>query len=281
MVLYLMLELLYQAHFNATEAWFLLNTTELYFVPVVNIDGFKQISDLFERDGELRYIRKNRNDGSRDGTYACVNGETEEDVGVDLNRNYDFKWGLDDTGSSGLVCAEEFRGVAPFSEPETQAIRDFIGTHKDKVVMAFNFHAYGNLFIYPFNYDPSSANDALYDNFPEQALIYDEIALECRLPPGNIRGNAMQAIRYEANGEASDWMLGTHGIVAMSLELGIQDHESDDFFISSPEVLKETIVENAQWVRLALNKIQAQLIMTIDRGVSYFKKVKKLIGGTE
>ena len=62
--------------------------------------------------------------------------------------------------------------------------------------MAFNFHAYGNLLIYPFNYDASSSNNDLFNLYPEQALIYDEISLECGLPSGNIRGNAMQAIRY-------------------------------------------------------------------------------------
>lgn len=42
--------------------------------------------------------------------------------------------------------------------------------------MAFNFHAYGNLLIYPFNYD-TVANGELYNKFPEQALIYEEISL--------------------------------------------------------------------------------------------------------
>ena len=99
--------------------------------------------------------------------------------------------------------------------------------------MSFNFHAYGNLLIYPFNYDTSSNND-LFNKFPEQALVYEEISLETGLPEGNIRGNAMQAIQYEANGEASDWMLGKYGIVSMSPELGIKDPGSDYFFIKSP-----------------------------------------------
>lgn len=121
--------------------------------------------------------------------------------------------------------------------------------------MALNFHAYGNLLIYPFNYDPSSQNNNLFSQFPEQALIYDEIALECGLPPGNIHGNAMQSIRYQANGEASDYMLGKYGIVAMSPELGTGDQASDGFFIESPTVLKTIIVENAQWIKQAIIKV--------------------------
>ena len=33
-------------------------------------------------------------------------------------------------------------------------------------------------------------------------------------------GNAAKAIGYITNGEASDWLLATHGIIALSPELG-------------------------------------------------------------
>jgi len=62
-----------------------------------------------------------------------------------------------------------------FSEPETAAVRDFVETKKDILAMAFNFHAYGNLLIYPFNYDPSPSNNDLYQKYPEQALFFEEI----------------------------------------------------------------------------------------------------------
>jgi hypothetical protein len=73
---------------------------------------------------------------------------------------------MNDEGSSDNVCQEDFRGPYAFSEPETSALRDFVEAHKDTLVVAFNFHAYGNLLIYPFNCDPSSANDNLYSKFP-------------------------------------------------------------------------------------------------------------------
>ncbi len=88
-------------------------------------------------------------------------------MGVDLNRNYDFKFALDDIGSSNDPCSEDYRGPYAFSEPETVAVRDFVEKKKDMIVMALNFHAYGNLFIYPFNYDKSPANNELYSKYPE------------------------------------------------------------------------------------------------------------------
>jgi murein tripeptide amidase MpaA len=52
----------------------MLNSTVLYFVPVVNVDGVRYISERFAHDGDLRMIRKNRNDGRKDGTNACRQG---------------------------------------------------------------------------------------------------------------------------------------------------------------------------------------------------------------
>ncbi len=72
--------------------------------------------------------------------------------GVDLNRNYEYKFSADDGGSSGAPCSEDFRGTRAFSEPETRAIRDFLLDHP-RVKVALNFHAYGPLFIQPYNYD--------------------------------------------------------------------------------------------------------------------------------
>ena len=46
--------------------------------------------------------------------------------GVDLNRNYGYGWGSNDTGSSPNPCSATYRGESEFSEPETQAVRDFI-----------------------------------------------------------------------------------------------------------------------------------------------------------
>jgi hypothetical protein len=123
MNLYLLLKICYGYKIRDTETMALLNSTILYFIPIVNVDGFKHISDEFEKSQKLLYIRKNRNDGSRQGYVACSD---DEYFGVDLNRNYDYKFGINNKGSSSDVCSEDFRGVHGFSEPETMAVRDFI-----------------------------------------------------------------------------------------------------------------------------------------------------------
>ena len=66
-------------------------------------------------------------------------------------------------------------------------------------------------------------NEELYDKFYEQSLVFSEIHNETGLPKGSLKGNGQQTIKYDANGEASDWMLGEYGIPALSPEIGISD----------------------------------------------------------
>ena len=44
-----------------------------------------------------------------------------------------------------------YNGQKPFSEPETQAYRDFLTKHQDEVKFVINMHSNGNAFIWPFN----------------------------------------------------------------------------------------------------------------------------------
>lgn len=85
--------------------------------------------------------RKNRRD-NLDGTF-----------GIDLNRNYGYNWGFDDDGSSPFTGDETYRGTVPFSEPETQIMRDFVNSRSFRI--ALNYHTFGNLLIYPWGYDYS------------------------------------------------------------------------------------------------------------------------------
>jgi carboxypeptidase T len=84
-------------------------------------------------------------------------------------------WGVDEMGSTGYedVCRDDFRGPKPFSEPETQAMRDFV-EQWDNIKIAINLHAYGNLLVYPFNYD-DKVNGKLRSEFRKAADFYNDI----------------------------------------------------------------------------------------------------------
>ena len=80
--------------------------------------------------------------------------KSTEDVGVDLNRNYDWAFGLDNVGSSPDPCAEDFRGRVAFSEWATKALKSFIEETPEgqSIRIALNMHSWGNLLIHPWNY---------------------------------------------------------------------------------------------------------------------------------
>src|SRR5690606_9786063 len=120
------------------EVRYLVDNTEMYFIPCINPDGYiyNETTDPF--GGGL--WRKNRWKGDDGMVY-----------GVDLNRNYGYEWGADNSGSSPQPNGQTFRGTGPFSEPETQAVKFFCDSHQFRI--ALNYHTYGNLLIHPWGYN--------------------------------------------------------------------------------------------------------------------------------
>ncbi len=67
--------------------------------------------------------------------------ECSEDIGVDLNRNYEYQFAKDNKGSGNDPCSEDYRGEHAFSESETVAVRDFILKFQERLGVVINFHA--------------------------------------------------------------------------------------------------------------------------------------------
>jgi Zinc carboxypeptidase/Immune inhibitor A peptidase M6 len=112
----------------------LLDTTELWFLPVLNPDGY----DFTFTEGN-RLWRKNLRDVNGDGVITPGDG-------VDLNRNYPEKWGYDNEGSSDDPASETYRGSGPASEPETKAVdRLFKRVGFEFMV---NYHSAAQLLLY-------------------------------------------------------------------------------------------------------------------------------------
>lgn len=112
-----------------------MDNLEIWIIPVLNPDGYAYTSTT------NRCWRKNRRD-NRDGTF-----------GVDLNRNYGYQWGMGGGGSEGSpnTWEDTYWGPAPFSEPETRALRDFVqGLHNPRGL--FSYHSYSELFLRPWGY---------------------------------------------------------------------------------------------------------------------------------
>ncbi|MGW4947058.1 M14 family zinc carboxypeptidase [Actinoplanes sp. NPDC004185] len=120
----------------------LINTTELWFLPVANPDGY----DFTFTEGH-RLWRKNLRDNNGDGEITAGDG-------VDLNRNFAEKWGYDNEGSSPDPASETYRGPRPNSEPETKALDALF--RRVGFEFLVNYHSAAELLLYGIGWQVST-----------------------------------------------------------------------------------------------------------------------------
>ena len=173
---------------------------DIWVIPVVNPDGFR-----FSHDS-TRLWRKNRRVNA-DGT-----------IGVDLNRNYPGFWGRDDLGSNPGSATETYRGPAPASEPEVQAVIAFHERHPPAV--AVSYHSFSNLVLYPYGHasgalPPDAGRFTATAGTPLQPAVRDALPATAR--PAYYPGPGWQL--YPTNGEYTEWAYRTHGTLAFTVEL--------------------------------------------------------------
>ncbi|MCX6030100.1 MAG: M14 family zinc carboxypeptidase [Chloroflexi bacterium] len=174
----------------------LVNTREIWVLPNVNPDG----GEYDVASGFYQYWRKNRQPNG-DGSY-----------GVDLNRNYGYRWGCCG-GSSTWPGSELYRGRAAFSEPETQVVRDFALAHPD-IRAAITFHTYAELILYPFGYTYTDVPSDM-DGRDHQAFV----ALAQRMAQTNGYTPQQASDLYITSGDAVDWLYGERRIFAFTFEM--------------------------------------------------------------
>ena len=126
----------YLANRNSREIDRILRTRELWFVPVVNPDGY----DYTYQDPTTRLWRKNLHDN--DG-----NGQTTDGDGVDTNRNFPYKWNWDLEGASDDPADETFHGTSGGSEPEVKAMRALEARVRPSFEL--DYHSFAKLILYP------------------------------------------------------------------------------------------------------------------------------------
>ena len=158
------------------------DNTEMYFIPIINVDGYQYNIDTYPAGGGM--WRKNRRN-SGGGNF-----------GIDLNRNYGYMWGYDDEGSSPDPSAENYRGPSPFSEPETRILKYFCETHNFRITL--NYHSYSNLLLYVWGWTPDPSPDELLQNTYASIMTAEN---------NYIYGPGSTTI-YPTNGGSDDWMYG-------------------------------------------------------------------------
>jgi len=126
-----MMERLLEGMGNDPETTRFVTGLEIWFIPVVNVDGHRHV---FSGEEGARHWRKNGRDLDGDGVpFGAADG-------VDLNRNWDHRFEADPATDP---TTGKYKGPHPFSEPEVVALRDFVLRLRPLVVV--DFHSPGKV----------------------------------------------------------------------------------------------------------------------------------------
>ncbi|MCA2005239.1 MAG: immune inhibitor A [Ignavibacterium sp.] len=187
------------------EATYLVDNREMFFVPCFNPDGY-EYNRLTNPNGGGMWRKNRRNNG--DGSY-----------GVDLNRNFGYMWGYDNSGSSPIPSDETYRGPFAFSEPESQAVRNFAVQNNYKT--HFNLHSYQDAFLYPWGYiNALTPDSATYREYASDMAGFNQYEY----------GNSGQILGYNSNGSVRDWMYGEQTTKQKAFGYTVEIGSSSDGF---------------------------------------------------
>lgn len=205
---------------TSEEIQFLLNNTEMYFVPCINPDGYLH-NETNDPSGGGMHRKNKRNVGT-------------SNPGVDNNRNYSYGWNT--TGVSSNPNNDTYPGSSEFSEPENQAIQWLV--ENVNFTSAFNAHTYGNTLLHPIG-----TTDA---EFADHHDYFQDLTSHMCSLNGYLAQKSSGL--YPASGDSDDYMykvdigVGVKDtIFAMTPEIG------DDFWPAQSEILptcKEMVFPN-------------------------------------
>ena len=175
----------------------LVDNREIFIIPCMNPDGYAfnygGSSASYPTTGGGLWRKNRRNTGG-----GAAN------IGVDLNRNYSIDWsncsGASASCGSNLQTDDTYYGPSAFSEPETQALRDFVYTRH--FVNAIDQHCYGPYYSLP--YGRPTLHPAL--NHIDSSY-YKYIPALMGLYNGYRAGNSLETVQYEVAGGIKDWLL--------------------------------------------------------------------------
>jgi hypothetical protein len=202
----------------------LLEQRRIVICPVVNPDGYAINESLFVSLGTFGMWRKNARDNDNNNVLTSADG-------VDINRNYGYAFGLS-SGSSSAPSAQDYRGPAAFSEPETQAQRDEVIALKPTT--GLSFHTFGDWHLHAWGYTPvATADSAWWYRWDDDAT----------------RDNAYQSgqstrVLYAVSGEFNDWVYGDTLLKPRGYTWTPEIGDDDDGFWPPPSRMAPLAQEN-------------------------------------
>lgn len=204
------------------DVTWLLDYHEIHLLLVANPDG-RKLAEM----GQL--WRKNTNQA-----YCVVNPPFR---GADLNRNFDFAWGCCN-GSSSYSCDNVYRGPAPASEPEVQAVQAYLRANFadlrdadlsdpapiDASGLFLDVHSYGELVLWPWGFtSEATPNGRALQTLGRKYAYFTGYT-------------AQQSYEmYATDGDSDGFAYGELGLAGYTIELGT-------WFFQDCATFEETIV---------------------------------------
>ncbi|MBC7909269.1 MAG: VCBS repeat-containing protein, partial [Pyrinomonadaceae bacterium] len=198
--------------YNGDVSW-LLNDHLIVIVPVANPDG--------RRLAEQGYFQRKNTNTSYGG--GCSTPPTSSNqYGVDLNRNFNFKWGTVNTPTEPK-CGQTYPGPSAASEPEGLALQNLMASlfadqrgpldtdpaPQTTTGFYLDLHSTGNLVMWPWGHNNTVAPNGL-----DMELIGRKVASYNGYTP-------QQAIQlYPSSGSTKDYAYGQLGIPGYTIEIG-------------------------------------------------------------
>ena len=213
---------------NDKEIKKLLKSTELWFFPVMNPDGYQY---TFTEGNRL--WRKNLRDNDGDGQITLADG-------VDPNRNYPEHFGYDEEGSSSNPSSQTYRGPSAASEPETRAMMRLLSLTKAEFQV--NYHSNGRWLLYPEGWQIGSPtmDDPIY------------YALSGNLDKPAIEGfhpGLSSDVLYSTNGEENDYGHSAAGALTWTPELSPGCPTCGFVFPDDEQLVQEEFQRNLPFAR--------------------------------
>lgn len=206
------------------EVKFLVDNTQMFFVPCINPDG---------------YIQNESNDPSGFGMHRKNKAPVgTNNPGVDLNRNYSYGWNT--TGVSANQNNDTYPGTAPFSEPETQAMKWL--TEEHGFVLASNSHTYGDLILFPVG--------TTYAEFADHHDYFQDYTNHMAMHNGYVAQKSSGL--YPASGDSDDYMY--------KVDIGVGN--KDTVFAITPEVGDAFWPSQAGIVPTCIEMIHPNLVLS-------------------
>ncbi len=226
---------------NDADVTWILDHHTVHIIPIANPDGRKRAET-----GLL--WRKNVNEN------YC--GATSNSRGADLNRNFQFAWGCCG-GSSSSECNQTYRGAFAASEPETQAVQNFLfnnfadnrGPNITDAAplstqgMYIDIHSSGQFVLWPWGFSAAQT--------PNGTALQ---TLGRRLAFPNNHSPEQAASSFTTDGETDSFGYGELGLPSYTYELGTE-------FFQACSVFENTIVpDNFASLMYALKVLRAPYV---------------------